>query len=183
MKLLHNLPIYHELCAQYNDDLLGFIHALKGIEIQPTHREIAFLCAVKMPGSRLKDELMHSYGPIVALWFFLFRPESIFLFIAPEKRNIKIFLKEFKLLLGDIKHQKFAWIVDEIVIKDNLILMKDYRTWSINLKVGKQRPTHLAGCFASDFMVWLDEHKNIDSHTIDIAHAALTQRSHRAVMA
>lgn len=183
MELLQDLPEYKELCEQYGEDLIGFISLLNGPDYTFTHSELYFLSCVKQPGSRLMDSRMHEFAPYIALWFFLFHPESMYLHIASENKMIKVFSHKISVLLNLLKSTKHAWILDFIIIKSNSLEIKRYRTWNIVIRSGNVSPTNLAGFFSINFMIWVEDHWNIPEKTIEVVKSALTQATHRFVLA
>lgn len=183
MELLQDLPKYKELCEQYGDDLISFISLLNGPEYTFTHRERSFLNCVKQQGSRLKDVNMQEFAPYIALWFLLFHPESAYLHITSSNKMNKVFCHKISMLLNLLKSTEHSWILDFIIIKSNSLEIKGYRTWCITIRSGNVHPTNLAGFFAINFMIWVEDHWNIPEQTIKILKSSLTQATHRLVLA
>lgn len=182
MDLLQDLPKYKELLEQYGDDLIGFITFIQGYNHSLTHREIVFLSRVKCPGCCVKEPNMFENAPLVALWYFLFRPSSYFVYIAKNQEKEKLFIHGIRLLLDYLKKTEHAWILNYIQVKQNSISIVDSYT-CIRTKSGKLVHTHLAGFNGPDLMIWIDQHKEQTHENMYIAKGCLTAATHRLVLA
>lgn len=182
MDMMHGSSRYQDFVSEYGDDLMGFVILLDG-NTELSHRAISFLSCVKHPGSRVMDASMREFAPVVALWHFLFRPESLYLHIALDQSSKSAFMDDFITTMKKLKQTKYSWILDHITLKKSHISMKGYDSWNVLVKCSTQSPSAFSGFYENDLMVWLDQHHQVSEGIIEIAKSLMVGFTHRLVYA